>query len=111
MSRCVPIRSLFRVARTVQHVFGDSLSTVRCLFCSFADDVVSLSLSLLFWMTSIPYPCIFFVCLGGALLRRTYTKASSEVALYIAEDTSIREGTSRNSSFDTVVVLFPYGTT
>ena len=98
------------MARTVQHVFRDSLSTVRCFFV-LSRMMSSLSLSVLFWMTSIPYPCIFFVCLGGALLRRTYTKASSEVALYIAEDTSIREGTNRNSSFDTVVVLFPYGTT
>jgi len=71
----------------------------------------SLSLSFVFGWQYLIHPCIFSVCLGGALLRRTYTKASSEVALYIAEDTSIREGTNRSSLFDTVVVLFPYGTT
>jgi hypothetical protein len=92
-------------------VDGARLEGERCFFVLSRMLSLSLSLTLLFWIT-IPYPFrVFFLCLGGALLRRTYTKASSEVALYIAEDTSIREGTNRNSSFDTVVVLVPYGTT
>ena len=46
----------------MQHVLGDSLSTVRCFFCSFAD-VVSLSLSLSFVLDDNTLS-VYFFCLS-----------------------------------------------